>query len=43
MRHFLDVIRGEVQPTCSLQDGIQALEIALQARASAADGRMKIL
>lgn len=31
MRHFLEVIRGEAQPRCSLQDGVRALQIALAA------------
>ncbi len=41
MRHFLAVIRGEAEPVCGLQDGLRALEMALLARASAADGRIK--
>jgi len=31
MRHFLAVARGEINPVCSLNDGIQALRIALAA------------
>ena len=31
MRHFLAVARGEINPVCSLGDGIQALRIALAA------------
>ena len=31
MRHFLGVVRGEITPVCSLDDGIQALQIALAA------------
>jgi predicted dehydrogenase len=31
MRHFLAVVRGEINPVCSLDDGIQALRIALAA------------
>lgn len=31
MRHFLAVARGEINPVCSLDDGIQALRIALAA------------
>ena len=31
MRHFLAVARGETTPVCSLDDGIQALRIALAA------------
>ena len=30
MRHFLSVIRRETEPICTLDDGINALEIALQ-------------
>lgn len=33
-RHFLEVVRGESQPVCSLEDGIRALEIALAAQKS---------
>jgi hypothetical protein len=43
MRHFLAVARRETQPVCSLEDGIRALEIALLARSSAADGMRKFL
>lgn len=39
MRHFLDVIRGEAQPVCTLDDGIQALKLALAAYESAEDHR----
>jgi predicted dehydrogenase len=38
MRHFLQVMRGESQPVCSLQDGIQALRLAIAALQSAQDG-----
>lgn len=31
MRHFLAVIRGEEQSVCTLEDGIRALSLALQA------------
>jgi predicted dehydrogenase len=31
-RHFLQVMRGESEPVCSLQDGIRALELALLSR-----------
>ncbi len=43
MRNFLAVARCEAQPACTLEDGIRALEMALLARESAADGRRKIL
>jgi predicted dehydrogenase len=32
MRHFIAVICGEAEPNCTLQDGIRALEMALEAR-----------
>jgi predicted dehydrogenase len=35
MRHFLEVARGEVEPACSLEDGIAALRLALAAQQSA--------
>jgi len=31
MRHFRDVVAGVAEPVCGLQDGVRALEIALQA------------
>lgn len=31
MRHFLDVVRGQAVPRCTLEDGIRALELALLA------------
>jgi predicted dehydrogenase len=38
MRHFLEVARGEVEPACSLEDGIAALRLALAAQQSAGQG-----
>ncbi len=38
MRHFLALACGEVQPACSLEDGIVALRLALAAQASARQG-----
>ncbi len=35
MRHFVQVVRGEVQPACTLEDGLRALELALAAHRSA--------
>lgn len=43
MRNFLQVLRGEADPLCTLEDGIRALEIAWLARQSAADGQQKVL
>lgn len=31
MRHFCDVVNGKAEPVCTLQDGIQALKLALAA------------
>lgn len=35
MRHFLEVVHGEAQPICTLEDGIQALQLASAAHLSA--------
>jgi predicted dehydrogenase len=40
MRHFLDVISGEIPPACSLEDGIQALQLATSALQSAQSKKM---
>jgi predicted dehydrogenase len=40
MRHFLEVVRGEAEPLCTLEDGIRALELALGAHASSQLGRV---
>ncbi len=39
MGHFLDIIRGEARPVCSLDDGIQALVLAQAALESARTGQ----
>jgi predicted dehydrogenase len=39
MRHFLAVARGEAEPLCTLDDGIQALRLALAANLSQSQGR----
>lgn len=31
MRHFIETVRGEKEPICTLEDGIRALELALAA------------
>jgi len=38
-RHFLETVRGESEPVCTLEDGIQALSLALAARESASTGQ----
>ncbi|MCK4963075.1 MAG: hypothetical protein KAS19_11340, partial [Anaerolineales bacterium] len=38
MKHFLEVVGGNTTPTCTLEDGVRALEIALAAHASAVGG-----
>lgn len=40
MRHFLAVARGEQQPVCTLEDGVQALSLALAAHQSNEEGRL---
>jgi predicted dehydrogenase len=37
-RHFLEIIRGESEPVCTLEDGVMALRIALAAYASEGSG-----
>ncbi|MCL4257081.1 MAG: Gfo/Idh/MocA family oxidoreductase [Anaerolineales bacterium] len=37
-RHFLEVAHGSAQPLCTLEDGVRALEIALAAHTSHAQG-----
>jgi len=32
MRHFIDIVRGDAEPVCTLHDGIRALELAMEAR-----------
>ncbi len=39
MQHFLAVMRGEVPPVCSLQDGKRVLEIALAVHRAARSGK----
>lgn len=40
MRHFIDVARGAAAPLCTLQDGIQAMRLALAVHQSAQEGRV---
>lgn len=39
MRHFIEVVKGEADPQCTLEDGRRALEIALAVHRSAAEGK----
>ena len=32
MRHFIDIVRGDAEPVCTLHDGIRAQELAMEAR-----------
>lgn len=43
MRHFIQVARGTALPLCELDDGIQALRLALAARQSAQEGKLILL
>ncbi len=43
MRHFLQVVRGEALPQCTLEDGIQALKLSLAALDSAEEGKLVYL
>ena len=38
-RHFIEVVRGESEPVCSLEDGVVALRLALAAYESQKTGR----
>lgn len=40
MRHFLEVVRGNEDPLCTLEDGICALQLALAAQQSQSQGRL---
>jgi predicted dehydrogenase len=39
-RHFIEVVRGEVEPVCGLEDGVMALRLALAAYESQQLGQM---
>lgn len=44
IRHFIEVVSGDLLPLCTIEDGIRALEIALAAHQSATSGtRIHIL
>lgn len=38
MRHFLDLVRGDVLPACTLDDGLRALKLCLAAHQSVRSG-----
>jgi predicted dehydrogenase len=40
MRHFLQVVKGETEPICSLADGIHALQLALAVHDSQQQGKL---
>jgi predicted dehydrogenase len=39
-RHFIEVVRGEAEPVCRLEDGVMALSLALAAYESQKLGQM---
>jgi predicted dehydrogenase len=39
-RHFIEVVRGESEPLCTLEDGVQALHLALAAYRSQETGQI---
>ena len=39
-RHFIEVVRGESEPVCGLEDGVMALRLALAAYESQKSGQM---
>lgn len=43
MKNFLSVCRGEAEPVCTLDDGVRALVVALQALESAKTGNLSII
>jgi len=40
LHHFCDVLRGDIEPICTLQDGIQSLQLSLSALASSQQRRI---
>jgi len=40
MKHFVDVVRGNVDPTCTLKDGIRNMKIIQAVHKSNSDGRI---
>jgi predicted dehydrogenase len=39
-RHFIEIVRGEAEPVCRLEDGVMALSLALAAYESQKTGRI---
>jgi predicted dehydrogenase len=39
MQHFIELVRGDVEPVCSLEDGVYALQMEMAAYESAKQGR----
>jgi predicted dehydrogenase len=42
-RHFIEIVRGEKEPVCTLEDGIMALRLAITAKESQTSGRVVFL
>jgi len=42
IQHFLSVVRGEIKPVCTLEDGIVALKLALAALNSAKSSQIQV-
>jgi predicted dehydrogenase len=40
MRHFVDVVRGKAEPSCTLEDGVQVMKIVAAVRESQKTGRL---
>ena len=40
MEHFLAVVRGEAEPSCTLEDGIRVMQLIDAARISNSSGRL---
>jgi len=40
IKHFIDVVHGRIEPVCDLNDGIQALRLALAAKESHRNGKL---
>ena len=41
MKHFIEIARGQLEPICSLEDGVQTLKVALAILASASGKRIE--